>query len=63
MVPKASGGWRAILDLKRLNKYLIYKRFKMQSLQSILESIWEGDFLMSIDPMEMYLHVHILPLH
>lgn len=64
MVSKASGwGWRAILDLKRLNKYLTYKRFKIQSLRSILESVREGDFLTSIDLTEPYLHVPILQSH
>uniref|UniRef100_A0A2D4FC70 ribonuclease H n=1 Tax=Micrurus corallinus TaxID=54390 RepID=A0A2D4FC70_MICCO len=35
----------------------------MQSLQSILEGIREGDFLTSIDLMEAYRHVPILPFH
>lgn len=35
----------------------------MQSLQSILESIREGNFLTSIDLKEAYLHVPILPTH
>lgn len=63
VVPKVSWGWRMILDLKRLNKHLVYKRFKMQSLQSILKSIREGDFLMSIDLTETYLHIPILLAH
>lgn len=49
-----------ILDLKRLNNHLIYKRFKMQSLQPILESI---QFLTSIDLLEAYRHMPILPSH
>lgn len=56
-------GWRAILDLKKLNVHLVYKRFKMSSSQSILEGIWEGDFLTSIYLTETYLHVLILPAH
>lgn len=63
VVSKALGVWRAILDLKRLNKHLVYRRFKMQSLQSILESIQEGDSLTSIDLMEAYLHIPILSAH
>ncbi|XP_039222273.1 serine/threonine-protein kinase NIM1 isoform X1 [Crotalus tigris] len=35
VVPKSSGDWTAILDLKGLNYYLMYRTFKMQSLQSI----------------------------
>ncbi|XP_039211541.1 exocyst complex component 3 isoform X1 [Crotalus tigris] len=62
-VPKSSGGWRAILDLKGLNLHLHYKRFKMQTLHSILTSIRWGDLLTSIDLKEAYLHIPILPAH
>lgn len=30
VIPKSLGGWRAILDLKRLNRHLVYQGFKMQ---------------------------------
>lgn len=63
VVKKSSGGWRAILDLKSLNLHIKYRRFKMQSLSSILESVRPSDFLSSIDLMEAYLHVPILPAH
>lgn len=63
LVPKSSGSWRAILDLKSLYRYIIYRQFKMHSLQTILEFIWEGDFLSSVDLTEAYLHVPILPAH
>ncbi|XP_039189596.1 kelch-like protein 14 isoform X2 [Crotalus tigris] len=63
VVPKASGVWRAILDLKGLNYYITYKKFKMQSLRSILGGIRQGDFLASIDLTEAYLHIPIHPAH
>ncbi|XP_070803767.1 uncharacterized protein [Pituophis catenifer annectens] len=63
VVPKRSGGWRAILDLKNLNSYIVYRRFKMCSLTSILQGIRPNDFLVSIDLMEAYLHIPILPKH
>ncbi|XP_013909106.1 PREDICTED: ubiquitin carboxyl-terminal hydrolase 7-like [Thamnophis sirtalis] len=63
VVPKSTGGWRAILDLKRLNRFLVYRRFKMSSLKSILQGIRKGDFLASVDLTEAYLHIPILPAH
>ncbi|XP_015682931.1 signal transducer and activator of transcription 5B-like, partial [Protobothrops mucrosquamatus] len=63
VVPKASGGWRAILDLKGLNHFLTYRKFKMQTLKSILASIRKGDFLSSSDLTEAYLHIPILQEH
>lgn len=61
--PQNLGVWRAILDLKRLNHHLLYRCFKMHSLQTILGGVREGDFLMSIDLTEAYLHIPILPFH
>lgn len=52
-------GWRAIFDLKLLNCQIVYQRFKMQSLQTILDTIRDKDVLTSIDLMEAYLHVPI----
>ncbi|XP_013921765.1 PREDICTED: uncharacterized protein LOC106548824, partial [Thamnophis sirtalis] len=63
VVLKSSGGWRAILDLKRLNSYLVYRHFKMSSLRSILLVIQRSDFMASVDLTEAYLHIPILPAH
>lgn len=63
LVQKSSGGWRAILDLKSLNRHIVYRRFKMQSLHTILLCIRQGDFLATIDLTEAYFHVPICPAH
>lgn len=57
LIQKSSGGWRPILDLKSLNRWIIYGRFKMQSLQMILDTIRDWVVLTSIDLMEAYFHV------
>ena len=38
-----------ILNFKRLNKFLDYKHFKMESLQNVLKLIWPGVYKESID--------------
>lgn len=63
LVRKSSGGWRAVLDLKALNQYIIYRWCKMHSLHTILDTIRPGDLLSSIDLTEAYLHVPILSAH
>lgn len=63
LVQKSSGGWRAILDLKSLNRHIIYRQFKMQSLQTIHQCIRQGDLMASIDLTEAYLHIPIQPDH
>lgn len=61
LVPKSSGGHRGILNLKYLNQFVLYCRFKMQSLRSILAGVCQGDLLQSVDLKETYLHVPIHP--
>lgn len=60
LLPKSLGGWRGILNLKQLNLHVLYRRFKMHSLRSILGCIQQGDLMQSVDLKEAYLHV---PIH
>ena len=39
VVPKASGGWRPIIDLSHLNKFIKKTKFKMDTVKSTLEAI------------------------
>lgn len=63
LVSKSSGGLRGILSLKSLNKFVLYRRFKMQSLNTILECIRDADVMTSVDLQEAYLHVPIHPAY
>ncbi|XP_070582571.1 uncharacterized protein [Erythrolamprus reginae] len=62
-VPKSSGGCRLILNLKQLNLYILYRKFRMHSLQTILAAVRPQDLLTSLDLKEAYLHVPIYPPH
>lgn len=62
LVPKKSGEIRAILDLKWLNKFLIRKKFKMETWRSIMAALDWGDFLTSVDLSEAYLHSSTLAI-
>ena len=46
---KKVGSKRMILKLKRLNKFVDYKHFKMKSLQNVLEIIRPGGYMAYID--------------
>lgn len=63
IVPKKNAVIRAILNLKWLNKSIQGKTFKMEILQSILETIQKADFLASLDLSEAYLHILIRETH
>ena len=60
-VPKASGGWRPVLDLSPLNRFLQRIPFKMETIASIRESIREKDWAASIDLSDAYFHLFIHP--
>ena len=63
VVPKASGGWRPVLDLSPLNVFLKRIRFKMESPTSVREAIRPGDWATSIDLTDAYFHVMIQQSH
>ena len=44
-VPKASGGWRPVLDLSTLNTYLVHRHFRMETAGSIRDSPWGLGYL------------------
>ncbi|KAJ8042733.1 hypothetical protein HOLleu_09576 [Holothuria leucospilota] len=61
--PKKPNPWRPILNLKPLNKlYFATKRFRMETLASIIPTLVEGMWAISIDLKDAYLHVPIHPL-
>ena len=39
LVTKKDGGYRPILNLRPLNKSIVYRKFRMETLSSILESL------------------------
>ncbi|CAJ0924353.1 unnamed protein product [Ranitomeya imitator] len=57
------GTVRPILDLKLLNKFVRLRRFRMESLRSVIASMEKGEFLASIDIQDTYLQIPIFPSH
>ena len=60
-VPKRSGGMRVILNLKQINKFIPDYHFRMETLSMILPQLKAGDWAVSIDLQDAYLHVPIHP--
>lgn len=63
LVPKKSGGMRPIINLKPLNRFVDTIHFKMETLQTALNLIQEGDFLISVDLKDAYFSIPIYYLH
>lgn len=62
-VPKKDGSLRPILDLKLLNRHVRVQHFRMESLRSVVASLEQGEFLVSIDIKDAYLHIPIAESH
>ena len=58
---KASGGWRPVLDVSPLNKYVVKTKFSMETSKTVLEAIGQADFMITIDMKDAYFHVPIHP--
>ena len=56
LVPKKEG-WRMIIDLSRLNKFLVYKHFKMSTVQQIGVSILQPMWGSTMDAKDAYLNI------
>ena len=61
VVQKDSGSWRPIIDLSTLNTFILSQRFHMETPQSVLRSIRQGDWMISLDLQDAYLQVPIHP--
>ena len=61
VVWKTSGSWRPVIDLSHLNRFVDVSHFQMETIQSVLLSVHQGDWMASIDLKEAYLQVPIHP--
>ena len=60
IVWKSSGSWRPVIDLFHLNRFVDVSPFRMETIQSVLLSVRQGDWMASIALKEAYLQ---LPVH
>ena len=61
VVPKNNGGFRPVLDLSVLNKFLTDVSFRMETPRSVREGIRQGDWATSLDLQDAYFHVLVHP--
>ena len=62
VVWKTSGSWRPVIDLSHLIRFVDVSPFQMETIQSVLLSVRQGDWMASIDLMEAYLQVPVPPV-
>lgn len=61
VVPKRTGGFRPVIDLKALNRFITCPTFRMETPQSIRKQIQVGEVTTSIDLADAYLHIPVHP--
>ena len=61
VIPKSSGGFRPIINLKGLNKFVDHFHFKMEGINVLKEMVRKGDFFTKIDLQDAYLTIPIHP--
>ena len=57
LVPKPDGSFRPIIDLKKLNQFLIVLSFKMETLFSIIAALQPEEWITMIDLKDAYHHI------
>ena len=60
-VPKSSGGWRPIINLKALNLFLPHRHIKMEGVNTLRHIIRQGDWLAKVDLKDAYFPVALDP--
>ena len=63
IIKKKTGGFRPILDLRGLNRYLKVMPFHMLTTKDILQSVAPGEWFTSVDLKDAYFHVPIAHQH
>ena len=61
VVLKASVSWRPIIDLSVLNRFVVGTKFRMETVQSVLSSVRQGDWMVALDLKDAYLQIPIHP--
>ena len=60
VVTKSTGGYRPILDLSILNRYVLTTKFRMETVRTVMSAIRENDWMASLDLQDAYFQV---PVH
>ncbi|XP_077137263.1 uncharacterized protein LOC143799323 [Ranitomeya variabilis] len=60
LIPKPDGSFRTIINLRKLNKFLQYHAFKMESIKSATKLLFPRCYMTVLDLKDAYYH---LPIH
>ena len=49
VAPKPNGKFRPIIDLSTLNDYIFKRKFRMETVASVLQAVRKGDWMIFLD--------------
>ena len=61
VVWKPSGSWRPVIDMSLFNRFMDFSHFRLETIQSVLMSVRQGDWVASVDLREAFLQVPVHP--
>ena len=56
-VPKTDGSWRPIINLKPMNKFVVKKGFKMETIKNVRQVLRHGMWAATVDLKDAYYHI------
>ena len=59
LVPKKQGGFHMILNLKELNKHMMYTKFKMDNIDKVIQLLWHSVWMTSLDLNSAFGHLKV----
>ena len=63
VVPKKNGELRPVINLRPLNQYIRKQHFKMDTMSKVINLVKKGDWGISLDLKDAYLHIPIFQKH
>ena len=54
LIPKKSGEFRPVINLRSLNKFVKYQHFKMEGIRLVKDLLTPGHYLGAIDLKDAY---------
>ena len=63
LTPKPDGSFRMILNFEKLNDYMPYIHFKMETIKSVLNSVTPNCYMTKIEVKDAYYFISVLPEH